>query len=397
VYPDPDVDRSVGITPVVHDFTKEWIKKGHKVIVINNINKYPFPYYQIPEYIRSKMMSNFSYISEDKEYIKRKFYKYEGVSVYKLPLVKLIPWGIFFPWQINKQYNKIIKILEKENFKPDNIIGHWENPQLPLISLFKRKYQSTTTIVFHGLFYINKRIFGSMFIKQLKDIDSIGFRSENMMKEFTNKVKINKKLFICHSGIPELYLERSTTKLNENNSPVKKYLYVGNLIKRKNVDTIINALEQVSEEKEFILNIVGKGEMYKELENLISNKNLNNNINMLNYLDKENVFTMMKESDCFTMISNNEVFGLVYLEAMATGNIVIASKNSGIDGIIIDGVNGFLCNPGDEKELVDIYRKINKLTEKEKNTIIKNAINTAKTFSQFKMSEKYLENLEIKN
>ena len=42
------------------------------------------------------------------------------------------------------------------------------------------------------------------------------------------------------------------------------------------------------------------------------------------------------------MISKNEAFGLVYLEAMLAGCIV-ASRN-GIDGIIIDGYNGFLCD-----------------------------------------------------
>lgn len=40
------------------------------------------------------------------------------------------------------------------------------------------------------------------------------------------------------------------------------------------------------------------------------------------------------------MISRNETFGVVYLEAMAAGCITIASRNVGYDGIIVDRVNG---------------------------------------------------------
>ena len=47
-----------------------------------------------------------------------------------------------------------------------------------------------------------------------------------------------------------------------------------------------------------------------------------------------------------------KTFGLVYLEAMARGCITVASRDEGFDGIIQDGVNGFLCKSGDETELV---------------------------------------------
>lgn len=49
----------------------------------------------------------------------------------------------------------------------------------------------------------------------------------------------------------------------------------------------------------------------------------------------------MLASDCFIMISKNEAFGLVYLEAMSAGCITIASRGEGFDGVIIHGVNGF--------------------------------------------------------
>ncbi len=47
------------------------------------------------------------------------------------------------------------------------------------------------------------------------------------------------------------------------------------------------------------------------------------------------------------MNSRNEAFGLVYFEAMARGCIIITSRKEGFDGIIQDGVNGFLFKASD--------------------------------------------------
>lgn len=64
------------------------------------------------------------------------------------------------------------------------------------------------------------------------------------------------------------------------------------------------------------------------------------------------------------MISKAETFGLVYLEAMSMGCLTVASRHEGMEGIIEDGVNGFLCNAGDEFELAQVINKINNLSQK---------------------------------
>ena len=55
----------------------------------------------------------------------------------------------------------------------------------------------------------------------------------------------------------------------------------------------------------------------------------------------------MKKSDVFVMPSAPETFGLVYLEAMASGCIVVGAKGWGIDGLIKNGFDGYLVEPRD--------------------------------------------------
>ena len=95
----------------------------------------------------------------------------------------------------------------------------------------------------------------------------------------------------------------------------------------------------------------------------------------------------------FIMISRNETFGLVYLEAMARGCITIASRDEGFDGIIEDGTNGFLCKAGDVEELTTIIRKIKAMSHAARKRISEDAMTTAKELTDENVAKMYLEAL----
>ena len=91
------------------------------------------------------------------------------------------------------------------------------------------------------------------------------------------------------------------------------------------------------------------------------------------------------------MISKGEVFGLVYLEAMSRGCITIASHNEGMEGIIEDGVNGFLCEAGNAEGLSCVIRRINSLSASEKQSISDRARAKAAELSDFNVAKYYIE------
>ena len=98
----------------------------------------------------------------------------------------------------------------------------------------------------------------------------------------------------------------------------------------------------------------------------------------------------MRESDIFILPSENETFGMVYLEAMASGCITVCRKDDGIDGIIKDGFNGFVCT--DVKEVLNRILSI-----PDKNKILENAYNTVLELTEEKTAKKYLSNIINKN
>ena len=98
----------------------------------------------------------------------------------------------------------------------------------------------------------------------------------------------------------------------------------------------------------------------------------------------------MRNADIFALISKNETLGMVYLEAMASGCIVIGSKNEGIDGIITSGKNGYLCNAGEYKELSNLIEQILLSSKEEKKKVLMNSYEKIKYQTEEKVSMEYL-------
>ena len=113
-------------------------------------------------------------------------------------------------------------------------------------------------------------------------------------------------------------------------------------------------------------------------------------------IPREDIIRYLRESDVFVMISKAEIFGLVYLEAMALGVIPIGSKNEGIDGIIRDGENGFLCEAGNVEELIGLLDKIKNMESEQLSEISKEAKATAQRYSDKGVAEKYIKALTFK-
>ena len=68
-------------------------------------------------------------------------------------------------------------------------------------------------------------------------------------------------------------------------------------------------------------------------------------------------------ADMFVLPSENETFGQVFIEAMASGTPVIGTKVGGIPEIISDSYNGYLVVPNDSSVLA---QKIEILINNEK-------------------------------
>lgn len=392
LYPQPDDVGDNKPTRTVEYFAKEWVKSGHRVIVAHCPSKFPFVFYLIPPKIKDKLAgatSNiFPPLSSRKKLVREEF----GIKVYRYPMLKALPGKGYSRKSMLLQAKEISECLKREKFRPDLVVGHFANPSTELTAILARRYHAKSSIVFHHD-CTEANITKYRLADSVAKIGAIGARSVIEAQEIKERLKLSTKPFICYSGAPNDAVHAAKKICDKQDfSNGIQYIYVGSLIKRKHLDAVIKAFLKVANEKD-VLTVVGGGPEEENLKKLANNLNAGNRIIFTGRIPREEVLHKMGEAQIFTLISDGETFGMVYIEAMLQGCITIASKGGGFDGLIQDGINGFICEPGNQKRLEGVYKRIAKLTTEEKNAIGQAAIDTAIHFSEKEVAERYLQDI----
>lgn len=369
------------ITYAVHYFVREWIRMNHEVIVINTRRVYP----KIISFLKKGKKAN-----EDSTYYN---FEIDGVKVYRMPIIKY-PKGYYSKYSIKSSINSIEKVMRDNNFNADVILSHMINPGGVVALNLKKKIDKPCIITFHYgdiLFLNNKGL--NNFNKLEKYVDGYGFRSDSIKKNYLSiREKYNKPDVIVRSGIDRGYILDEKAIVEKSKKEIKKVIVVSSLIKRKNIDCIIKAIVDLNKEGIILsLIILGEGEEEVYLKELVEQLNAGRYITFIKEVDREEVFMYLEEANIFAMISERETLGLVYLEAMAKGCITIASKGEGVDGIIKDNVNGFLCKGRDVEELKNIIKKIIQMRNDDVKKLLLRARNDMYNLSSENVALDYLE------
>lgn len=377
-------------TKVVSYFAQEWAKDNNVLVIINS-TKFPKMYYFFGGIMRliAKLTSKDPALITDQGW-RQPFDFYDNtVRVYNRPMLKFLPHGKYFNFQLNKQIKEIISILDDNNFNPDIIDGHWLNPQLDLIISLGEYYKAKTALVVHSE-AITNRYYTKSNAKKLNRIDTVGCRSHYGAKTLFEELKLRQMPFVCSSGITDKYVKSAVGNKTIFHSQQKKIVTIGRLMDWKCIDSAITGVDDALKGTDYYYIIIGDGPEKQSLQKLIDKRGISGKVKLIGRLPREKVIDNLKDADIFVLISEHETFGLVYLEAMLQGCITIAAWEGGVDGIIEDGVNGFLCKQDDEEDLANVIRIIVNLPKEKLNEISKNAQKTALDYTDSKVAARYL-------
>ena len=382
-----------GATPVVHYFTREWVKMGHEVIVFHFIAKYPALMYWVGRRFQHRLNTRLGMLVPVKKPTDED-YEAEGVIIHRRCLRKLVPHSLYK----KSQLERAIRIVSEEiahSGIPDWFVGHWDNPPLELLDSFKRLFGKPTCLVLHDYSFNYEIKYGSEGVKMLENIDIIGFRSRVGQLKYEEKYGRPKYSFIASSGVSKLFLKNGENDSRRIKQPIHNFVFVGSLIERKYPSTVLAALSKVYPEGDFTMTYIGDGAEKEVIEEMHRKNGGLGKVRFIGRIPREDIIQYLKQSDVFVMVSREEVFGLVYLEAMALGLIPIGSKNEGIDGVIHNGDNGFLCEAGNEKELSGILSTIKNMSTEQLEELSKRAKETAREYSDEGVAKQYIDNLSI--
>lgn len=185
----------------------------------------------------------------------------------------------------------------------------------------------------------------------LKRADSVIALTKDM--ERTMQVIYNRNITVVPNGINfEEYVRKPMARNGE--IPEKKILFVGRLHPVKGVRYLLYAMKIVHEEMpEAKLILVGDGEERDNLKDLTDSLGIRECVNFVGKVPHERIPDYMHQADIFVLSSLSESFGLVNLEAMACGLPIVATRVGGLPDIIEEGVNGYLVEAEDYREMAD--------------------------------------------
>ncbi len=135
-------------------------------------------------------------------------------------------------------------------------------------------------------------------------------------------------------------LSRSTLELNSGHT----YLFVGRLIKIKNVHAAISAFARIANLHDRF-RVVGDGPELASLKKLVSDLGIENQVEFFGYVNQSNLVKIYSDSQTLVLPSLIEVWGLVVNEALACGLQVVVSDRAGVASSVMAHRGVYVCAP----------------------------------------------------
>ena len=195
--------------------------------------------------------------------------------------------------------------------------------------------------------------------------DAVTSVSSDLKKETLNHFKITKQIDVIPNFIDSNLYNKDGDKVLRSklaNTDEKILIHVSNFRKVKRVTDVVKIFEIVQKEIPSKLIMIGDGPERIQAEQLCRKLNISDRVKFMGKL--KSVEEFMSISDLFLLPSETESFGLVALEAMASGVSVISSNSGGLSEVNIDGLTGYLSEVGDVEQMSENAIKL--LSDNEK-------------------------------
>lgn len=148
----------------------------------------------------------------------------------------------------------------------------------------------------------------------------------------------------------------NNTILPINNIDKLRFVYVGSLIKLKNVMLIVNALNNISKDENVKLDIIGDGSEYENLRKQVEILGLQNDVSFLGKMPMKQVHLKLNNYDVLVMPSIRDGWGAVINEGLQSGLFIVSSDNCGAKTLIVNSDRGLVFKNKDVDSLTDALK-----------------------------------------
>lgn len=314
-----------GVVTSVRNLMEELTKKGHEVRVLT-----------VSEKLKSHQEGNIYYI-------------------------KSLPLGAIYPdvrMPLSNHHHRFIRELIE--WKPDLIHSQCEFFSYQFAEYISRKTGAPIVHTYHTLYeqyvtyIIPSQRLGAYFVGKLS---KLRLRKADAIVAPTAKVETVLKNYGLHNPIhvvpSGVALDQHKQRLTEEERKQKRkdlgipedalvLLNLGRLGTEKNLTEVVELFAQTRAHNDRLyLLIVGDGPARKELEETAENLKVRQYVIFTGMVAPEEVHSYYQLGDVFVSASTSETQGLTYVEAAANGLPLLCRKDPCLDGVLVEGRNGW--------------------------------------------------------
>jgi N-acetyl-alpha-D-glucosaminyl L-malate synthase BshA len=178
--------------------------------------------------------------------------------------------------------------------------------------------------------------------------DAVTAVSDSLKQDTLESFNIKREIAVIPNFIDyEHYRNRFNQKIKASIAPAgeKIITHVSNFRKVKRIEDVVQVFHAVQQELPAKLLLVGDGPERPRIEQLCRQLSLCDQVKFMG--KSKSIEKLMAVSDLFLLPSEAESFGLVALEAMASGVPVVSSNAGGLPEVNVHGKTGFLSEVAD--------------------------------------------------
>jgi phosphatidylinositol alpha-mannosyltransferase len=246
--------------------------------------------------------------------------------------------------------NRVAQILERERFD----VLHFHEPLMPALPLTLLRMSPTANVgTFHAYaksnigYYYGRPIL-EPYLKHLDATIAVSGPARDFLRQYFPEVHPR----VIPNGIEIENFRPGHTPIRHLRDDCVNVLFVGRLEKRKGLTDLLQAFQYLQERVPQVrLIVVGDGPLRSRVESFVESRRLENVV-MAGYVPDEVLPRYYATADIFCApATGSESFGIVLLEAMASGLPVVATEIPGYLSVVEAGRDSLTVRPKSPVEL----------------------------------------------
>lgn len=225
------------------------------------------------------------------------------------------------------------------------VVTGWQQPIYALSSIFAKKRGKIVLNLFESTLESHKfkgRLINKIRFLILNQADFVVTVGRSSTKAALSAGIDRKKIIQLFNPVDVIFFNEDVKTNGISRMSGHRYLFVGQLIARKNVLGALDAFAEVAEPFD-TLTIVGDGPLRETVQRKVKELKLSDRVTITGHKSQEDVKNYYASCHTLIMPSIIEVWGLVANEALASGAHVVVSNVSGVVDLI-GGMKGvYIC------------------------------------------------------